>query len=82
MDESRDKVQPGSDVTSGKGRKDEVGHTGIYPASDANAPRDAPGVAPGELGHLPPKEELAVAKDVELAEPLRREDGDNKPSQP
>lgn len=78
MDESKDKVQPASDVTSGKGRKDEVGRTGIYPASDANAPGDARAVAPGELGHLSPKEELAVAKDVELAEPLKRDDDTEK----
>jgi hypothetical protein len=74
MAENKDNAQPGSDVTSGKGRKDEVGRTGIYPASDVNAPADAPAVAPGELGHRSPSEELAVAKDVELAEPVRRED--------
>ena len=78
MDENRDKIQPGSDVTSGKGRKDEVGPTGIYPASDVNTPGDVKAVAPGELGHLSRNEQLAVAKDVELAEPLRRADDTDK----
>ncbi len=74
MDESRDKAQPASDVTSGKGRKDEVGRTGIYPGSDPNAPADARPVAPGELGQASAREELAVAKDVELSEPINRKD--------
>ena len=78
MGENRDNAQPGSDVTSGKGRKDEVGRTGVYPASDPNAPADARPVAPGELGHLSPKEELAVAKDVELSEPINRKDEGEK----
>jgi hypothetical protein len=38
------------EVRGGKGRRDEVGHTGIYPASDPNAPADAETRTPGELG--------------------------------
>ena len=39
------------DVTAGKGRRDEVGHTGIYPASGPQAEGDAEVRTPGELGH-------------------------------
>jgi hypothetical protein len=42
-DDSRDR-QPQRDdeyVKGGKGRKDEVGKSGIYPASSADAPADA-----------------------------------------
>jgi hypothetical protein len=37
-------------VRGGKGRKDEVGRSGIYPASAPNAPADAEVRSPGELG--------------------------------
>jgi hypothetical protein len=43
--------QHGTDVTAGKGRKDEVGRSGIYPASGGNPPADAEIITPGELGH-------------------------------
>ena len=41
-----------SGVTSGKGRRDEVGHTGIHPGSSSSSeiPGDAELVTPGELG--------------------------------
>jgi hypothetical protein len=76
MAEIRENAQTTSDVTSGKGRKDEVGRTGIYPASDPDAPADARPVAPGELGHTSPRQELAVAKDVELSEPRLRSEAE------
>jgi hypothetical protein len=38
-------------VRGGKGRKDEVGHSGIYPASAHNAPAGAEIRGQGELGH-------------------------------
>ena len=39
-----------TDVTAGKGRRDEVGHTGVYPAG-VDAPDDAEVITPGEFGH-------------------------------
>ncbi len=44
-------VPQSSDVTAGKGRKDEVGRSGIYPASGADVPADAEVISPGEFGH-------------------------------
>jgi hypothetical protein len=41
------------DVTAGKGRRDEVGRSGIYPASGPLPEHDAEVVSPGELGHRP-----------------------------
>jgi hypothetical protein len=70
MDEKEQEIKQTWDVTSGKGRKDEVGHTGIYPASTVDqAPADAEVMGQEELGHRSPKEEIARAEDVELAEP-------------
>jgi hypothetical protein len=44
-------------VRGGKGRKDEVGGSGIYPASDPNAPADAELRSEGELvGHKGPRQ--------------------------
>ena len=57
-------------VRSGKGRKDEIGRSGIYPASAAGAPPDAKAVDQEELGHRSPVEALARAEDVQLAEDL------------
>jgi hypothetical protein len=37
------------DVTGGKGRKDEVGHTGIYPATGPYPEGDAEIITPGEI---------------------------------
>jgi len=37
------------DVTAGKGRKDEVGHTGIYPATGPYPEGDAEIITPGEI---------------------------------
>ena len=49
--EERDSVEPaqGTDVTAGKGRRDEVGHTGIYPPG-VDVPDDTEVITPGELG--------------------------------
>jgi hypothetical protein len=45
-------------LRGGKGRKDEVGHSGIYPASAPNAPADAVVRSPGELGrHANPSDD-------------------------
>jgi hypothetical protein len=44
-------------MRGGKGRKDEVGRSGIYPASVPNAPRDAEVRSEGELvGHKGPRQ--------------------------
>lgn len=53
--EADDQVNPERDPSSeymrgGKGRKDEVGGSGIYPASSPNAPADAEIRGQGELG--------------------------------
>lgn len=37
------------DVTRGGGRKDEVGHTGIYPATGPYPDGDAPVITPDEI---------------------------------
>lgn len=41
----------GDYMRGGKGRRDEVGRSGIYPASSPNAPADAEIRGQGELGH-------------------------------
>ena len=41
-------------VRGGKGRRDEVGRSGIYPASAADAPADAEVRGQEELGHISP----------------------------
>jgi hypothetical protein len=46
-----DEAQQAEDVRGGKGRKDEVGRSGIYPATAPEAPADAKVITPGELGH-------------------------------
>jgi hypothetical protein len=38
-------------VRGGKGRKDDVGHSGIYPASAPDAPTDAEVKTPGDFVH-------------------------------
>ena len=47
-------------VRGGKGRRDEVGHTGIYPASAPDAPADAVVRGQEEFGHLSPRGEALV----------------------
>ena len=39
-----------TDVTAGKGRRDEVGRSGVYPPG-VDAPDDAEVITPGEFGH-------------------------------
>ncbi len=45
-EEQRESGEPGG----GQGRRDEVGGSGVYPASAANAPDDAVVRTPGEWG--------------------------------
>ena len=59
-DESRNEDQSTHNqdeyIRGGKGRKDEVGRSGIYPASAPDAPADAEVRTEGELvGHRGPK---------------------------
>jgi hypothetical protein len=37
------------DVRGGKGRRDEVGHSGIYPATGPYPEREAPVITPAEI---------------------------------
>jgi hypothetical protein len=54
-DESEPKEQR-DDMTQGKGRKDEVGHSGVYPPPPPEAPDDAEVIMPGEMGHRTPEQ--------------------------
>ncbi|HWF86914.1 MAG TPA: hypothetical protein VG222_18785 [Vicinamibacterales bacterium] len=52
MADQRDQTKPNREdeyMRGGKGRKDEVGGSGIYPASSPNAPGDAEVRSEGEL---------------------------------
>jgi hypothetical protein len=68
MDDDRVGERDPEYVRSGKGRKDEIGRSGIYPASVADAPPDAKAIGQEELGHRSAVEALARAEDVQLAE--------------
>lgn len=47
---SREPDEPqGQDVTAGKGRRDEVGRTGIYPSTGPFPEGDAPVITPGDI---------------------------------
>jgi hypothetical protein len=50
-------------VRGGKGRRDEVGHTGIYPASSPDAPGDAQVRGQEELGHTTAAKEALMVQD-------------------
>ena len=41
------------DVTAGKGRRDEVGHTGIYPGTGPRPEGDIPVRTPGDINKGP-----------------------------
>ena len=76
-----DALEAVSDVTSGKGRRDEVGRSGIYPGSSrlADVPGDAELVTPGELGRRLEHDSEAAGEvekrfDDRLREPQGRED--------
>ncbi len=60
MADQRDPTKPNRDneyMRGGKGRKDEVGGSGIYPASSPNAPADAEVRSEGELAsHKGPRQ--------------------------
>ena len=54
----RKKREPQTDaeyVRGGKGRRDEVGRSGVYPASDVNAPAGAEVRGQGDFGHTSPR---------------------------
>jgi hypothetical protein len=51
-------------LRGGKGRKDEVGRSGIYPASAPNVPADAEVRSPGELGrHANPSDDRGAEEE-------------------
>jgi hypothetical protein len=52
-------------VRRGKGRKDQVGRTGIYPASAVDAPDNAEVRGQDELGHRSPGQEALTIVDHE-----------------
>jgi len=62
------------DVTAGKGRKDEVGRSGIYPATGPYPEGDAEIITPGEINLDTNREGPGVQQNDELkgAERLRR----------
>ena len=56
-------------VRRGKGQKEKVGPTGIYPASAGQAPEDAEVIGQEELGHrVPGREALVPLNDIENPE--------------
>lgn len=67
-DRERDSGKPGG----GKGRKDEVGRTGIYPASGPYPPGDAEVRGQGELAH-PEERGRSGARPQPAEEPPDRE---------
>jgi hypothetical protein len=54
------------DVTAGKGRKDEVGRTGIYPATGPYPEGDAEVITPGEINQSTNREGPSVQQNDEL----------------
>jgi hypothetical protein len=62
------------DVTAGKGRRDEVGHTGIYPGSGPRPDGDVPVRTPEDINRGRPGSGPGVEqnKDLEGAERLPR----------
>ena len=56
-------------VRRGKGQKDQVGPTGIYPASGSDRPEGAEVRGQDELGHRKPgQESLMIVNDEETGE--------------
>src|SRR5262245_36962294 len=56
-------------VKGGRGRKDEVGRSGIYPASSPDAPADAEVRSPGNLvGHTEVRRKVTDDQDVKKAD--------------
>ena len=73
-DRQFDTNRPDEYIKGGKGRKDEVGGSGIYPASSADAPANAEVRSEGELGRRKeprPKrtDEQELKKDDRTSEP-------------
>jgi hypothetical protein len=52
-------------VRRGKGQKDQIGPTGIYPASASDVPEDAEVRGQEELGHRTPGQESLMKVDQE-----------------
>jgi hypothetical protein len=56
----------GQDVTAGKGRRDEVGRTGIYPSSGPFPEGDVPIVTPGDINKPHDRKGPGVERNEEL----------------
>jgi hypothetical protein len=73
-DQRRDDRSPGQNrqdeyIKGGKGRKDEVGGSGIYPASSSDAPADAQIRSEGGLvGHKGPRPKATDEEDLKKAD--------------
>ncbi|MBI2203591.1 MAG: hypothetical protein HYU41_07060 [Candidatus Rokubacteria bacterium] len=72
-DDARESGRPGG----GKGRRDEVGRTGVYPASGPLPPGDAPVQEQGTFGH---PEEIARAAQAPPVEKLADDPEDLGPT--
>jgi hypothetical protein len=69
---------PHSDVTAGAGRRDEVGKTGIYPATAPDAPPDAEVRTPGDIN----SQDKQVRQDSGLRGAERLERPGTEPDKP
>ena len=72
MAENEEPKQPGQDVTAGRGRRDEVGRSGIHPASGPLPPGDVPVRGQEELGHPESRPQQGVRQDEHLRGAERR----------
>lgn len=69
------------DVTAGKGRRDEVGKTGIYPATGPYPEGDAEIVTPGDINSAESDAEVEQSEDLKGAERLpRKGNEEDKPA--
>ena len=70
------------DVTAGKGRKDEVGRSGIYPATGPYPEGDAEVITPGEINQDTHREGPGVQQNEELKGAKRMPRLGNEEDQP
>jgi hypothetical protein len=70
--------EKGQDVTAGKGRRDEVGKTGIYPISGPFPEGDAPIITPADINESHDTKTPGVhrSEDLKGAERLPRKGDD------
>jgi hypothetical protein len=69
------------DVTAGKGRRDEVGKTGIYPATGPYPEGDVEVVTPGDINSAESDASVEQSEDLKGAERLpRKGNEEDKPA--